>query len=100
MPDIIEIGMDVLESVQPEAAGMNPYELKKKWGDKIAFWGGLGSQSTIPLGTPDEIRQEIRRLRSEMSRGGGYILAPAKPLQPGTPTENAVAILETITEEI
>ena len=85
-------------SVQPEAAGMNPYELKKKWGDKITFWGCLGSQSTIPLGTPAEIAGEVRRLRRDMSPGGGFILAPAKPLQPETPTENAVAIVEAFTD--
>jgi uroporphyrinogen decarboxylase len=94
MGDIVEIGLDVLESVQPEAAGMNPYALKGAWGDKMAFWGGLGSQQTIPYATPSEIRAEIRRLRSEMSRGGGYILAPAKPLRPETPTENAVAVVD------
>ena len=99
MPDIIEIGLDVLESVQPEAAGMNPYELKARWGDKIAFWGCLGSQSTIPFGTPDEIRAEVGRLRREMGAGGGYILAPAKTLQPETPTENAVAVLEAFTDQ-
>ena len=98
MPDIIEIGLDVLESVQPEAAGMNPYELKRQWGDKLTFFGGLGSQSTIPFGTPEEIRAEVRRLRAEMGRDGGYILAPAKSLQPGTPTENAVAVFEAFTE--
>jgi uroporphyrinogen decarboxylase len=100
MPDIIEIGMDVLESVQPEAAGMNPYELKKKWGDKIVFWGCLGSQSTIPFGTPEQIHREVRRLKAEMGHNGGYILAPAKPLQPGTSTENAVAVFEAFTEEL
>jgi len=100
MPDIIEIGMDVLESVQPEAAGMNPYELKRNWGDKISFWGGLGSQSTIPFGTPDEIRAEVRRLKAEMGAGGGYILAPAKSLQPETPTENAAAIAEAFAESV
>ena len=98
MGDIIEIELDVLESVQPEAAGMNPYELKRKWGDKITFWGGLGTQSTIPFSAPGEIRGEIRRLRSEMSRGGGYILAPAKPLRPETPTANAVAVVEEFLE--
>jgi uroporphyrinogen decarboxylase len=98
MGDIIEIGVDVLESVQPEAAGMNPYELKKQWGDKITFWGCLGSQSIIPFGTPDQLRAEIHRLRTEMGSGGGYILAPAKPLQPETPTENAVAIVEAFAE--
>ncbi len=94
MPDIVEIGLDVLESVQPEAAGMNPDALKKAWGDKITFWGCLGTQRLIPFATPDEIRAEIRRLRRAMSRGGGFILAPAKPLRPETPTENAVAVVE------
>lgn len=98
MGDIVDMGMDVLESVQPEAAGMNPYELKAQWGDKISFWGCLGSQSTIPFATPAGVRDEIRRLREEVGRGGGYILAPAKPLQPETPSENAVAIIETFTE--
>jgi uroporphyrinogen decarboxylase len=94
MGDIVEIGLDVLESVQPEAAGMNPYALKRAWGDKITFWGCLGSQSTIPFATPAQIRQEIRRLRREMGRGGGFVLAPAKPLRPETPTGNAVALVE------
>jgi uroporphyrinogen decarboxylase len=99
LPDIIEIGVDVLESVQPEAAGMNPYELKKKWGSNITFWGCLGSQSTIPFGTPAEIRAEVRRLKHEVGQGGGLILAPAKPLQIETPTENAVAVYEAFLEE-
>lgn len=97
MPDVIEIGLDVLESVQPEA--MNPYELKKRWGDKITFWGGLGSQSTIPFGTPETIKGQVRRLCSEMGRGGGYILAPAKALQPETPTGNAAAVVEAFTNQ-
>jgi uroporphyrinogen decarboxylase len=99
MPDIIEIGLDVLESVQPEAQGMNPYQLKRQYGEQITFWGGLGSQSTIPFGTPEEIRQEVVRLCSEMGRNGGYILAPAKPLQPETPVENAAAVVEAFLKE-
>jgi len=99
MPDIIEIGMDVLEACQPEAAGMNPYELKAKWGDKITFWGCLGSQSTVPFGAPGEIKAEVQHLWREVGRGGGFILAPAKPLQPETPTENAVAVLEAFTNQ-
>jgi uroporphyrinogen decarboxylase len=99
MPDLVEIGVDVLESCQPEAAGMNPYELKRQWGDKITFWGCLGSQSTVPFGTPAEIRTEVKRLCREMGKGGGYILAPAKGLQPETSTANAVAVLEAFIEE-
>ena len=97
IPDAIEIGLDVLESVQPEA--MNPYELKKRFGDRLTFWGGLGSQSTIPFGTPDDVRAEVKRLCAEMGRGGGYILSPAKPLQADTPTENAAAIVEAFLEQ-
>ncbi len=99
MPDVIEIGLDVLESVQPEARGMNPYELKKHWGDRMTFWGCLGSQSTIPFGTPQEIHAEVNRLRSRMGEGGGFILGPAKALQPETPTENAVAVVEAFIAE-
>ena len=84
---------------QPEAVGMNPYELKRRYGTQITFWGGLGSQSVIPFGTPDQIRTEVARLCREMGRGGGYILSPAKPLQPGTPTENAAAVVEAFLQE-
>ena len=58
------------------------------------FWGGLGSQSTIPFGTPQEIHREVSKLCREMGQGGGYILAPAKEIQIDTPTENAAAVLE------
>lgn len=71
---------------------------KRKWGDKITFWGCLGSQSAIPFGTPQTIQAEIRRLKNEMGKDGGYIFASAKPLQIGTPTENAVAIVEAFAE--
>jgi uroporphyrinogen decarboxylase len=97
MGDIVEIGLDVLESVQPEA--MDPYELKKRHGKDICFWGGLGSQSVIQFGSPAEIKQEVQRLCGEMGRSGGYILAPAKALQPGTPVENAVAVVESFLEQ-
>ena len=99
MPDIIEIGLDVLESVQPEPAGMNPFELKEKYGDKITFWGCLGSQSTVHFGTPGEIKSQVEKLCREMGKGGGYILAPAKALQPGTPIENAAAVVEAFTTQ-
>ena len=98
IPDLIEIGLDVLQSVQPEA--MNPYELKANFGKDITFWGGLGSQKTIPFGTPEEIRGEVRRLCTEMGKGGGYVLGPAKGLQPETPTENAAAVVEAFLETL
>jgi uroporphyrinogen decarboxylase len=97
MDDLVEIGLDVLESVQPEAAGMNPYELKKRFGDRMTFWGCVGSQSLVPFATPDEIRAEVAKLKREMSVGGGFILSTAKNLPAETPVENAVAIVEAFT---
>jgi uroporphyrinogen decarboxylase len=99
LPDVIEIGLDVYQSVQPEAVNNNPYDLKRKYGDKITFWGGLGSQDLIPFGSPSEIKQEVRRLCTEMGKGGGYILGPAKEIQPETPDENIAAVVEAFFEQ-
>ena len=99
MPDVVEIGLDVYQSVQPEARDSDPYQLKQEYGDQITFWGGLGSQSLLPFGTPPEIRSEVRQLCREMGRGGGYILGPSKALQTETPTENAAAVVEAFLHE-
>ena len=99
LPDLIEIGLDVFESVQPEARDMNPYSLKKQFGDDITFWGCLGSQSTVQFGTPAEIHTEVKKLRAGMGSGGGFILAPAKGIQPGTPMENAAAVVEAFADD-
>ena len=71
----------------------------KMTGDQLTFWGGLGSQSSIPFGKPQEIKVEVERLCTEMGNGGGYILAPAKPIQPETPIENIAALLESFFEQ-
>jgi len=92
IPDMIEIGLGVLESLQPEA--MDVYEIKRRYGKDLRLWGGLGMQQTLAFGTPEEVRSEIRRLISELGSGGGYILAPAKPLMEDVPTENVVAVIE------
>lgn len=99
MDDIVEIGLDVLQSVQPEARNMNPYNLKRRYGDKITFWGGLGSQSIIPFGKPEQLKKEIERLCKEMGKGGGYILGCAKPIRPETPLENIITIVEMFTSQ-
>jgi len=94
IPDAIEIGLQVYESAQPEPAHMSPYDLKREFGDRLTFWGCLGTQYTLPLASPDELRAEIRKLAAEMPRGGGFILEPAKPLQGDTPIANALAAME------
>ena len=99
LPHLIDIGLDVYESVQPEAKNNNPYRLKKLYGENLTFWGGLGSQNTIPFGTPSDIKAEVGRLCKEMGKGGGYILECAKAIQPGTPVKNAIAVIEAFAEQ-
>lgn len=99
LPDLINIGLDVYESVQPEAKNNSPYRLKRLYGKNITFWGGLGSQSTVPFGDPSKIKSEVKKLCKEMGKGGGYVLECAKPIQPETPTENIVAMIEAFAEQ-
>jgi len=94
MPDIIAIGLDCLQSLQPEA--MDVFALKHLYGRDIALWGGGPSQSLIPFGTPGRIREHFRRLRDELSAGGGYICGPAKAIMTDTSVPNAIATIEGI----
>jgi len=95
IPELIDIGLDVLESVQPEPAGMDPLLLKQQYGKDLAFWGGLGCQQAVTFFTPDQLRDEIVRLAEGMSKGGGYVMAPAKTLNESIPTENLMVLLDT-----
>ena len=92
VPDLIEIGLDCMESCQPEC--MDVFELKRQYGRDIRMWGGLGAQSVLPFGTPDAVREETRRLKRELGRNGGFILAPAKPFGEEVPIENIAAYFE------
>jgi uroporphyrinogen decarboxylase len=94
--DLIEIGMDAHESVQPEARGMAPELIKDKYGDRLSFWGCLGSQGILTHGTPLEIRAEIFRLAALFKEDGGYVLAPAKPLFDEMPVEKAIAVIDAL----
>jgi len=98
MDDLIEIGVNILNPFQPEA--MDVFEMKKLYGKKITFNGGIGTQVNLPYGTPEEVRQEIRTCARVLSKDGGYVMETTKPLRPEVPTENAVAALETIIEEV
>jgi len=93
--DFLELGLDVLDTVQPEAAGMDPAELKATYGDRISFCGTLSVQHTLPHGTREDVVAEVRHRIDVVARGGGLILAPAHAMQPDTPVDNALAIYET-----
>ncbi len=91
VPDLVEIGLDVLHPIQPEA--MDIASLKANYGDKLAFYGGISTQQTLPRGTPEEIEAEVRQTVQLMAKGGGYILAPGITLQGDIPLENILAFV-------
>ena len=89
IPDLIEVGIDILNPVQPEC--LDPAAIKRKFGDRLSFWGTVSVQRTMPFGTPEEVRAEVRARIRDMGRGGGFILSPAHVLGPEVPWENIVA---------
>ncbi|MBD3184536.1 hypothetical protein GF312_19795 [Candidatus Poribacteria bacterium] len=96
LPTLIEIGVDVLNPVQSEC--MDIKKLKENYGDRLTFWGGISTQQTLPYGTPEEVREETRRIRDMMSKNGGYILSPSQNIQHDVPVENMLALLEVAQE--
>ncbi len=97
IPDFIEIGLDVLNPLQPLAEGMTPEGLTEKYIDDLIFFGGIDVQGLLPNGTPDEIRREVRRRMQIYGQKGGYIVAPAHNVQADTPEENILAFFEAAT---
>lgn len=91
MPRLIEMGVDVLNPVQPEC--MDIEMIKKEFG-ALTFWGGISTQQTLPYGTPDEVRAEVDEVIGILGNGGGYITAPAQEIQDDVPFENIVALVE------
>jgi len=94
IPDLIEIGLDVLNPIQP--ACLDPVRLKREYGDKLCFWGSIDEQHTLPFGTPQDVRNEVLARIETLGQGGGLILGPTHHVQLDTPMENFHAMLETI----
>jgi uroporphyrinogen decarboxylase len=95
IPDLIECGLDVLNPVQAGCPGMDPLELKREFGDSLAFMGGVDTQELLPFASPAEVRSATERLIDGMSAGGGgYILAASHTIPPETPDENIFALYE------
>ena len=91
----IDMGVDVLEALQLDAARMDPSVIKQGWGDRLCFHGGVSVQQLLPFGTPEQVRAEVGDLIRILGKGGGYILAPSHAVQAGTPPENILAMLQT-----
>jgi len=96
IPELAEIGVDVLNPVQPEC--LDVAKVKREFGDRLAFWGGMGIQTTMPFGTPDDVRAEVRRLIATLGDGGGLLIAPTHVLEPEVPWDNIVAFFEAVDE--
>jgi len=96
MPDLIDMGVDLLCPVQPLARGMELEGLKRDFGRHITFDGGIDIQDFLPRATPEEVREGTRRIMGFMTEGGGWIAGPSHNLQPDTPPENIVAMYETL----
>ena len=94
IPDLIEIGVDVLNPVQPLAGNMEPWRLKKEFGKDIAFLGGFDIQKLLPRGTVEQIREGARKLIQEYAPGGGFVFATSHNIEPDTPPENIVAAFD------
>ena len=87
--DLIEVGVDVLNPVQPLA--MDPARLKKRYGKRLSFWGGVDDQEVLPFGTPADVEGEVRLRLEQLAPGGGYILCSAHNVQATTPLDNVHA---------
>ena len=95
IPELLEIGVDILNALQPTARDMDLARLKRQFGDRAAFFGGLDTQGILPFGSPGEIEEEIRRVIRSAASGGGLILAGAHNIQPDVSVEKLMRIFET-----
>ena len=95
IPDLIEMGVDVLNPVQCNCVGMDPLDLKREFGEKLAFMGGVDTQELLPHGSAADVARATERLLEGMTAGGGgYILAASHTIPPETPDENIFAMYE------
>ena len=93
-PELIEMGLDVFNPFQPEV--MDPYEMKKRFGSQLSFYGGVSIQKLLPYGTPQQIDGEVKRLIDEVGRQGGFIIAPSHDMPGDIPLENLLAFINAV----
>ena len=99
IPDLIEIGVDILNPVQVSAKDMDTRQLKREFGKDITFWGGgCDTQHVLPFGTPAEVKDEVKRRIDDLAPGGGFVFTQVHNIQAGVPVENIVAMYEAVQE--
>ena len=99
LPDLVEVGIEVLNPVQTTAAGMEAIALKRDFGRDVAFWGGgVDTQGVLPRGTPAEVRDDVRRSIDALAPGGGFVFCTVHNVQADVPPENLMAMVEALRE--
>jgi uroporphyrinogen decarboxylase len=98
IPDFIEIGVDILNPVQVTAEDMDPKRLKREFGDQLCFWGAIDTQHTLPFGTPQDVRDEVRRRIEELGDKGGYVLTSVHNIQNEVPPQNICEMFDAALE--
>lgn len=99
IPDLIEMGVDILNPVHVTAAGMEPVQLKKDFGKYIVFWGGgVDTQHVLPSGTPEQVKDDVKRNIEALAPGGGFVFSTVHNIQAEVPPQNIIAMLEALKE--
>jgi uroporphyrinogen decarboxylase len=98
IPDLIELGFDILNPVQVSGRGMDSRRLKEEYGKDITFWGGIDTQHVMPFGKPEEVVNEVKRRIDDLAPGGGFVFATVHNIQAFVPPENIVTAFETALE--
>jgi len=92
--DLIELGLDMYNTFQPEIYDVK--KVKEEYGNDLTFYGGISTQTVLPFGSPDEVRQETRKMMDIMGVNGGYVVAPTHSMPPDIPVENVIAFLDVV----
>ena len=98
IPDLIDIGVEVMNPVQTTAWKMDAPTLKSEFGDNLAFWGAVDTQHTLPFGTPEEVRADVKTKMETLGRGGGYVITSCHTIREEVPPENVLALYESALE--
>jgi uroporphyrinogen decarboxylase len=98
LPDFIEMGADILNPLPPYVRDSDPPEMKQTFGQALAFDGGVDQMNVLVKGTPEMVKEEVRRRISQLAPGGGYILGPSQVITRDIPLPNLVAMFETALE--
>jgi uroporphyrinogen decarboxylase len=92
IPDLIDNGVDILNPVQPTATNMEAWRLKRDFGDRLCFHGGIDVVEVLPKASPEGVEGFVRKTIAEFAPGGGYILAASHNVQDDTPSRNVIAM--------